>query len=362
LTFVAYRVPLRDRCGDPDALDGAPRVALVRDDGASETVGGAAGRLPGCTLLRPSGAAHLDAARCAELRCEPGLLSSLRGSDFRLLALLYTLSLGSTLVWAARWRRLLLLANLRLSLGWVWRVTLQSMAAGVLLPGGVGGDALRVASAMGAGSKTAVAVGSVLLDRAIGLTTVAALGAAAGATMAGAGNGVTVVVLALIPVGFVLGLALLRSRIVRTSRFLERGILARTVKPIVAYLGDPGAIRAIVGCVLLSFLVSAVQLGVNRGLIASIGVVPTSERWVYVGMTFIFTVGAVPALPGGWGTVDAAYVYFLGLAGLAPSSALAVCLLWRLFWYLSGAVGSVLLLARPIPLGPGPPERAQDHP
>ena len=59
-----------------------------------------------------------------------------------------------------------------------------------------------------------------------------------------------------------------------------------------------------------------------------------------------FIVGAIPALPGGWGTSDLAYVAFFAKAGLAPSLALGVSLLYRLFWYASAGVGAVLYLLR----------------
>jgi uncharacterized protein (TIRG00374 family) len=61
-------------------------------------------------------------------------------------------------------------------------------------------------------------------------------------------------------------------------------------------------------------------------------------------MSFIVT--ALPTLPGAWGTGDAAYVFFLGRAGVEPSAALAVCLLYRLFWYVSAAIGAVLLMTK----------------
>jgi uncharacterized protein (TIRG00374 family) len=72
-----------------------------------------------------------------------------------------------------------------------------------------------------------------------------------------------------------------------------------------------------------------------------------AEKWVYVGAAMAFIVGAIPALPGGWGTADATYVFFFALAGLGPSVGLSVCLLFRLFWYLSGIVGAILHLTRP---------------
>jgi uncharacterized membrane protein YbhN (UPF0104 family) len=68
-----------------------------------------------------------------------------------------------------------------------------------------------------------------------------------------------------------------------------------------------------------------------------------------------FIVGVLPALPGGWGTSDAAFVFFLGKAGLAAPLALAVSLVYRLFWYASAAVGAVLYLLRPHAAAPAAP-------
>ena len=43
-----------------------------------------------------------------------------------------------------------------------------------------------------------------------------------------------------------------------------------------------------------------------------------------------FVVSALPGLPGAWGTADATYVLFFGLAGLPAGIALAVCLSYRM--------------------------------
>jgi uncharacterized membrane protein YbhN (UPF0104 family) len=225
----------------------------------------------------------------------------------------------------------------------------QAQAAGILLPGGLGGDALRGASAVGAGASVPIAVGSLLVDRAVGLATLAAVGAAAGACVTGPSNVALLALLGCLPVGFVLGVLILRSRVVRNASWLQRGFFARTVNPVVQYLADERAPRAVAGCVVLSLFVSIIQFAINRGLIASLGATPTSEKAVYLGLTLVFTTAAIPSLPGGWGTVDAAYIYFLGLAGLSSGVALAVCLLFRLFWYLFGAIGAILLVARPAP-------------
>jgi uncharacterized protein (TIRG00374 family) len=68
-----------------------------------------------------------------------------------------------------------------------------------------------------------------------------------------------------------------------------------------------------------------------------------------------FIVGAIPALPGGWGTADAAYVYFFGLAGVQAGSALAVSLLYRLYWYAMAVLGAGLYVARGKPAPKGVP-------
>jgi uncharacterized membrane protein YbhN (UPF0104 family) len=67
---------------------------------------------------------------------------------------------------------------------------------------------------------------------------------------------------------------------------------------------------------------------------------------VFIGAAMAFMVGAIPALPGGWGTSDAAFVFFFAFAGIPPVVALGSCLLYRAFWYLSGLIGAVLRLTR----------------
>src|SRR5688500_10742680 len=98
------------------------------------------------------------------------------------------------------------------------------------------------------------------------------------------------------------------------------------------YAADSRGPRAIGKGILLSLVVSALQLIVVRTLVAALGSKPHSEALVYVGTTFGMMVSALPATPGGWGTADAAYVVFLGRAGVLAPAAAAVCLLYRVFW------------------------------
>ncbi len=361
--FVSYVVPLRDRCAEPaEATE-----VTVAESGVKSASASVMPLVPvsrgdaGCVLSLASGPKPMSLSECAQLRCEDGLVTIFRRSDTRWLGALFVLYLCSTVFWAARWQRLLGLARVRQSFGWVWRVTLQAQAVGVLLPSGIGSDAFRGTAAVEAGASVPIAVGSLLLDRAVGLATLTTLGFLGGSSVGGGAKPRVVEVLGCVPVGFVVGVLFLRSAAVRRMPFVSRGVLAKAVKPMLDYLGDRRAPRAIAGAAAMSLMVSASSLGINRGLMVAVGAHPTSEKWAYVGLTLVFCTAVLPSLPGGWGTADAASIYFLGMAGLPPSSALAVCLLNRLFWYLSGAIGAVLLVLRPgsVPLS-SPPSAPQD--
>lgn len=338
LAFVVWVIPVRDRCWDPGARD-STRLAISREPS-------------GCVLHVRTGDVRITTAACARLECEPGLASTLERTQPSMLGALLALYAIGTLAWAARWRVLLGFAGIDMPLGKVWRVSIEAQAGGILLPGGLGGDALRIASVLARPTRPgeprappSIVVASVLLDRALGLSLIAALAAAIGVASGGLRAGPLVAALAAIPIGFVAALVLLQRP--RTRGWIPSKRLERWIAPVLAYMGDSRAPRAIAVAALFSLGVAATQFSVIRGLVFALGATPTSEKWVYVGTAMAFIVSAVPALPGGWGTADAAYVFFFGLAGLRPGVALAVCLIYRLFWYLSGALGAVLQLAGP---------------
>jgi hypothetical protein len=94
LALVLALVPIRDRCWDPRAAT-STLVAVSRDEG-------------GCVLHLRSGDVAIDGALCAELRCEPGLASTLRhGSRGWAAALGSAVLLGALIgaVWVRRRRR-----------------------------------------------------------------------------------------------------------------------------------------------------------------------------------------------------------------------------------------------------------------
>jgi glycosyltransferase 2 family protein len=345
LAFVAWMVPLRDRCWDPRAPT-STRVAVTRSAG-------------GCVLHLRTGDVVVDSAACAQLKCEPGVVSTFAHARLALVAALLGLYVLGTLAWAARWRALLSFAGIDLPLLQVWRLSTEAQAGGILLPGGIGGDALRVTGVLArptregeARAPASTVIASVVLDRAVGISLIAGLAAVLGVTSGGVGAGPLVGALAAIPVGVVAGLVVMRSAPLHRIRRLSEGRIGNVARPVLAYVRDPRAPRAIVLAAAFSAVVAAIQFAVIRGLVFALGAAPTGEKWLYVGTAMAFIVGAVPALPGGWGTADAAYVFFFGLAGVASGAALAVCLVFRLFWYACGVAGALLYVARPPAIEP----------
>lgn len=285
---------------------------------------------------------------CTPSGCEPGLLTTLSTMRPHLLAIAFALYLVGTLVWAARWRALLGLASIPLGLGAAWRLTLEAQAGAVLLPGGLGGDALRVAyvASRVKDASNAKIVASVAVDRVLGLVTMSLLTVVAAVAYGVPDLGGAVFVVGAIPVAGVALFFVLRSeRLARHPR-LDGRFASRFVKPVLEYTShrDGGAVLA--RGVALSLLVSATQLGVVRVLVAALGATPAPEAWVYIGTTLSMMIAALPALPGGWGTSEAAFVVFFARASLGAAVAVAVCTTYRLFWYAVACVGAVSTFAR----------------
>ena len=340
VSFVAWMMPVRDHCFDPRVPKSTHLAVTRTDDG-------------GCVLHVPSGDVAYPAAECGQLKCEPGIVSTFAHARPDIVAALFGLYLLGVVFWAGRWRALLSFAGIDLPVGKVFRISVEAQAGGILLPGGIGGDALRIASVLSRPTRPgeerappSIVVASVLLDRAVGLSLIAAVAAVMGVVSGGVGAGPLVAALGAVPVAVVAGLAALRAAPARWIEAASAGRVGRALAPVFGYVRDPRAPRAIALAALFSLGVAAIQFVIIRGLVFSLGAVPLQEKWVYVGAAMAMIVSAIPALPGGWGTADATYVYFFGLAGLPASVALAVCLLFRLFWYLLGLIGAVVVLSR----------------
>ncbi len=325
LAMVAYAVPFRDRCYDPAARD-STLISISRIDN-------------GCVLYVRSGEVTISADACNKLTCNPGLLQVVRRASLTSLFALVFAYLAATTLYALRWRALLGVTHAKLSTYALWRVSTLAQMGGVLLPGGVGGDALRIVYVKGQGVPTGIAAATIVIDRAIGLTTLSVLALLLALAMRTPWSPTLTVLVALAT-----GIPLALAALVAISRKWGGEPLGRLerLRTVVDYLRTDGASSRVVYAFALSFLVSASQLLIVRGIVFALGARPTVEGWVYGGSAISMMVSALPGLPQGWGTTDAAYVYFLDKAGITAATALGVCLSYRLLYYVYVLVAVLL--------------------
>ena len=330
IAYLVRVVPIRDQCVDSGT--GARGVPEER---------------PGACLLHGSAADVLVPAPggCRSLKCEPGIASVLKTARPPLLAVSFLLYLFGVMLTVERWKILLKLARVTVSLRAAIRLTFDSYAIGFLLPGGMGADALRVAFVLGKHKDASVVqvTASVVVDRLVGFGTMCTIASA----LAFSGHGgelgsVRYVFLVGPPLAVVGAMALRYTPILR---WMNRGILRRVVGPLDEYARAPGGIGVLVRASLLGFVASGAQLLAVAMIVWVLGTPPVDAAWVWIGVVFGFIATTLPGLPGGWGTSDATYVYFFGKAGVPPSTALAVSLLVRFFGYALSAAGAVSVLA-----------------
>lgn len=314
--MVAYAVPFRERCYD--------KVVGVSTLASVSRVNG------GCVLHLRSGEVTITTDACAKLTCQPGLLLVVQRANVPSLLALVLAYLGATALYAFRWRALLAVDDVKLSAFELWRVSTLAQMGGVLLPGGVGGDALRIIYAKGRGVPTGIAAATIVVDRFIGLTTLSVLALGLALTMAAPWSPI-LTVLAGIAVGVPLALAVLLW-VARKWGDQPLGWLER-LRTVVDYFRTEHAPLRVAQAFAWSFVVSSSQLLIVRGIVVALGERPLVEGWVYAGSAISMMVSALPGLPQGWGTTDAAYVYFLDKAGIAAAGALAVCLSYRMLYY-----------------------------
>jgi uncharacterized protein (TIRG00374 family) len=251
--------------------------------------------------------------------------------------------------------RLLLLlrpTGARLSLYDSARLTFIGMFFTTCLPGGAGGDAVRIyyASIGNQGSRAELAT-VILFDRVVGLfamflwpvivapffpallenspviRSLIFAAAAAALTMA-------------------VSMALLLSPRVRQHalvvwlfrRLPFGGILERMVDTLHGYRHDMGALLGSVGISLITH-----TLAVGVALLIAVAMDPAGFSWkIGVLVPLGFIANAFPFTPGGLGVGEAAFDALFRMAGLRGGS--AVMLGWRLIMLLTGLIGAVFYL------------------
>lgn len=279
--------------------------------------------------------------------CRPGVASSVANLNYWMLAAAMGAFLLSYLVVAIRWRFLLRIVDVPISVGQAIRLTFIGLFYNVIVPGTVGGDVVKAYYVSKHTHRTAAVLVSIFVDRLLGMTELVLLAGVMLTLVLTAGwesfdrlrhPAMTVMVV----VGIVVaGLTFVLSERLRRILHLQK-LYGRL--PIAHHIAAAGEAAKLYRRRLPRLLQAiGITFGAHVafvGAVALIGVslslpVPWYSYFLYIPLIYI--IGAVPVAPGGVGLIEQLFIMFF--AAVNPSSVLAMALLARLtpmIWTLPG--------------------------
>jgi hypothetical protein len=249
---------------------------------------------------------------------------------------------------AYRWQILLRGLDVRVPLRALSALYFVGAFFNTVLPSGFGGDAVKAAELSHASGRPGAAVGTVVIDRFLGIVALLAMGVAA---LLLAGDWVSPWLTWAIAVLFVAALAgywLLRQRWLmrRLSQLLPHRLLRLVEKPARAlYEGLQGySRRTLVEALLVSLVFNATWVGVNMLLGWALGIQATLAHYlVFVPLVSLSLL--IPSI-GGLGVRELTYVGLFGLIGVPQAQAFALGILVYAINVLTGLIGGVIYLVQ----------------
>lgn len=273
-----------------------------------------------------------------------GFLSLVRRIDTRLLAAMLAALFVPVYLLALRWWLLLRGHGFGVGPGQAFLVTYAGFFFNNFLPGSIGGDLTKMMLVASGEDRKAAVVGTVLLDRLIGLGVMVLLGAVCLTPFLGRFPDFRLA-------GWVYGLA--GGMGVAYAAYFNprlRGLLRRRL-PLEGVLREfDGVLRSVKdrrGLVLaaagLSALAQAGTILVIYGMARAMRIeaVPLWQFFVFEPIIFIVT--SLPVSMGGWGVQELVYAELFGrLGGMDPGQAVALSVLYKLSLILVSIPGGVL--------------------
>jgi len=244
---------------------------------------------------------------------------------------------------AYRWQ--LLAAVLKLYASFTDFVALRFIATftNTLVPGVVGGDALRAIYLGRRNSRLGEAFASVIADRIVGLIGLFWLAAIAAIFLNGAGLS-AVVTAPPIGIGLITLAAFVASPLVIRLVHMMPPRLSRYASFIVAYLEHPGAMLA---ALVISMVVQS-ALAVCQYLLArGVGIDASLTLFLFcVPIAGVFA--SLPLTVNGLGVREGAYLVLFGMAGMGRTNAIALGLLWFVSTTLGALPGVIAFAVTPL--------------
>ena len=263
--------------------------------------------------------------------------------------------LVSMLLVAVRWRVLLRVQDVEVTVWEVIQLTFLGQFYNTVVPGTVGGDLVKAFYAAKHTPHKAAVMVSVVLDRAVGLLGLTCMAALMLALVLAARLETftamrTPALCVAVVTGLVLAglLFLLGSRLRRAlhlQKLYSRLPFAKHIEAAGAatavYRRNPGKLAGALGltfCAHLGLVSCVACAGISLSL-------PAAWYSYLLYVPLIYIIGAVPITPGSMGVLEHFYLLFFAAAGCAPSMVLALALLARLVPIACGLPGIYVAVA-----------------
>ena len=353
LAVVAVNLPWSDQIERADgsgtselakgSIEGDWRSESVRFELGDEAGGGT------LELTRGDDGSWFDGDTPVELR--PSIQRVFTGVDRSGLAAAMGFFFLALMFGVTRWWRLLRLAGCQVRWLDSFRLTFLGLFFNLVVPGRTGGDVIKaLLAAKENPGKRADALVSVIVDRVLGLGTLAGLATVVilflGAPFDELRVPVALVLVAMVGGALVYINARLRQ-LVRFDALLERLPLSSKLKEvdaaIMAYTKHPGELVLALGFSLgnhFGAIAGVMSLSIAFGVgLSAIG------WWDYVAIVPVANmVSSLPIAPGGWGVGEAVYGFLYSLLGQSVALGVAVSVSFRLCQILLGLLGGLYLL------------------
>jgi uncharacterized membrane protein YbhN (UPF0104 family) len=275
---------------------------------------------------------------------KPGFITLFRQTHKALFFAMIVLTLVPYGLLAFRWWILLRGHGFQAPFGQIFFVTYAGVFFNTILPGSVGGDLTKAILASAGEERKAAVVGTVILDRLIGLAVMIVIGATCLTPFLGrfTDKRVAFMIYGLLG-GLLLGYALyfhpgLRRGLGSVLPF-ER--IRRELDSVFRSAREKKGLVARAAAI--SLLAQSTVILVIYGLAIAMHI-PGVEWWAFfIFEPIIFILTAIPISVGGWGVQEYLYAYLFGtIGGMDPNQAIALSILYKLTLMLFSIPGGIL--------------------
>lgn len=249
---------------------------------------------------------------------------------------------------AYRWQTLLQGLDVRVPLRSLSALYFVGAFFNTVLPSGFGGDAVKAAELSHTSGRPGAAVGTVVIDRFLGIVALLAMGVAALLLAGDWVNPWLTRTITLLFVASLVGYWLLRQRwlMQRLGRLVPQRLGRLVEKPSRAlYEGLQGySRRTLAAAFLVSLVFNITWIGVNLALGWALGIQATLAQY----LVFVPLVSLSLLIPsvGGLGVRELTYVGLFGLVGVPQEQAFALGILVYAVTVLTGLIGGVIYLVQ----------------